>query len=280
MLIAVAAGHVRWSNKPAVAMRLLTAVAGLASATALLLVLTVVLGFAARTSLGLALLERCPRLSLHHRVGNVEGTLALVLLAFMTFRSVRVIRRRLWAVRGTRGRHIAVLQTDEPIAYAAPGRPGCVVVSRGLLQELDAEERRVLFAHERAHLRQNHHRYLLVGALATAIVPMLGRLVDQLRLATERCADEAAVATMGGDREVVALSISKAALATTSFNGTVGAFGGGSIPTRVEALLFEAPPWLGRRLMAVAMVVGVAAVASSSIQVHHLWGLVAHVCGN
>ena len=126
VLIAVAAGHVRWSNKPAVAMRLLTAVAALASATALLLVVTVAAGFAERTSLGLALLERRPRLSLHHRVGNVEGTLAVALLAFMTFRSVRVIQRHLWAVRGTRGRHIAVLQTDEPIAYAAPGKPGCV----------------------------------------------------------------------------------------------------------------------------------------------------------
>ena len=279
VLIAVAAGHVRWSNKPAVAMRLLTAVAALASATAFLVVLAVAVGFAARTSVGLALLERCPRLSLHHSVGTVEGSVALLILAAMTFRSIQVIHRRFSAVKGTRGRHIAVLQTDEPIAYAAPGKPGCVVVSSGLLHQLDTEERRVLFAHERAHLRQNHHRYLLVGALATAIVPMLGRLVDQLRLATERCADEAAVATMGGDREVVAVSIGRAALATASFHGTVGAFGGGSIPTRVEALLFEPAPSIGRRLIVVALLVGVAALAASSIQLHHLWALVAHVCG-
>ena len=279
VVIAVAAGYVRWSNKPVVALRLLTAVAALASATAFVLVFGVASGFAARTSVGLAVLERCPRLSLHHRVGTVEGIVALVILAAMISRSILVIRRRFWAVKGTRGRHIAVLQTEEPIAYAAPGKPGCVVVSSGLLHTLDAEQRRVLFAHERAHLRQNHHRYLLVGALATAVLPVLSRLVDQLRLATERCADEAAVATMGGDREVVALSISKAALATTSFHGTVGAFGGGSIPTRVEALLSEPSPTLGKRLMAIAGVVAVAAVVSSSVQVHHLWGLAAHVCG-
>lgn len=280
VLMAMIAGRVRWSDAPAMAVRALTAIVVLASATVLLVVLAIAAGFVARTSVGMAVLERCPRLGLvHHRVGAVEGTLALAALAVIGFRVVRVVRLRFWATQGTKGRHLKILRTDEPIAYAAPGKPGCVVVSRGLLKELSPDERRVLFAHERAHLNQNHHRYLLVGSIATAIAPMLSGVVEQLQLATERCADEAAVNQMGGDREVVAMSIGRAALATTAFAGSVGALGGGSIPLRVQALLEEPRASLVRKMIVVAAVTGAGVVVASSVQVHHLYEVVAHVCG-
>ena len=279
VLLAMIAGRVRWSDAPKMATRVLTAIVALASATVVLVLLAVAGGFIGRSSIGLAVLERCPKLGLvQHHVGAVEGTISLLALAVIGFRVVRVLRMRRWALRGTKGRHLLVLRTNEPIAYAAPGKPGCVVVSRGLLRELSSEERRVMFAHERAHLRQNHHRYLLVGAIATAIAPVLSGAVEQLRLATERCADEAAVKVMDGDREAVAVSIGRAALATTAFGGAVGAFGGGSIPLRVQALLDEPRTSLVRRVFVVAMVVSVAVAIGSSVQVHHLYELVAHVC--
>jgi len=278
--LAMIAGRVRWSDAPAMAMRVLAAVVALASATVLLVLVATASGFVARSSVGLAVLQRCPRLGLvHHRVGTVEGVLALVALVVIGFRIVRVVRMRRWAVEGTRGQHLKVLRTNEPIAYAAPGKPGCVVVSRGMLQRLSPEERRVMFAHERAHLSQNHGRYLLVGSIATAIAPMLSGVVEQLRMATERCADEAAVEVMGGDREVVAVSIGRAALATAAFGGALGAFGGGSIPLRVQALLEEPRTSLVRRMVAVAMIMGVGVAVASSVQFHHLYELVAHVCG-
>lgn len=280
VLLAMIAGRVRWSDAPAMAMRVLTAIVAFASATVFLVLLAVAAGFVARSSVGLAVLQHCPRLGLvHHQVGAIEGTIALAALVAIGVRIVRVVRLRRWAAHGTRGQHLKILRTDEPIAYAAPGKPGCVVVSRGLLQELSPEERRVMFAHERAHLSQNHHRYLLVGAIATAIVPMLSGAVEQLRLATERCADEAAVHVMGGDREVVAVSIGRAALATTAFGGSFGAFGGGSIPLRVEALLEEPRTSLVRKMVAIAFLVGACVAIASSVQVHHLYELVAHVCG-
>jgi len=279
VLVAVIAGRAQWSDAPAMAMRVLTVILALASATVLLVLVAMASGFVARSSIGLAVLERCPRLGLvHHRVGAVEGAIALGALAVIGIRIVRVLRRLRWAVDGTKGRHLLVLHTDEPIAYAAPGKPGCVVVSRGLLGVLSLEERRAMFAHERAHLSQHHHRYLLVGAIATAIAPVLSGAAEQLRLATERCADEAAVKVMGGDREAVAVSIGRAALATASFGGVVGAFGGGSIPLRVHALLDEPATSLVRRVVIVAVSVGLAVAIGSSVQVHHLYELAAHVC--
>jgi Zn-dependent protease with chaperone function len=97
---------------------------------------------------------------------------------------------------------LSILDTAEPIAYAAPGDPGCVVVSKGLLDVLAPRERQVVLAHERAHLHHNHHRYLLAAELAVAVVPVLRPLVVQIRFATERSADESAVAALGGDREL------------------------------------------------------------------------------
>lgn len=280
VVLAMIAGRARWSDAPAMAMRVLTAVLALASATVLLVLVALASGFVGRSSVGMAVLQRCPRLGLvHHRVGTVEGVLALFALVVIGIRIVRVVRRRRWAVQGTRGQHLKVLRTNEPIAYAAPGKPGCVVVSRGMLQRLSPEERRVMFAHERAHLSQNHDRYLMVGAISTAIAPILSGVGEQLRLATERCADEAAVDVMGGDREAVAVSIGRAALATAAFGGVVGAFGGGSIPLRVQALLEEPGTSLVRRMVGIALMMGLGVAVASTVQFHHLYELVAHVCG-
>jgi len=277
--LAIGVGHVRWSLNPSTILKLLTAVAALAATMAILFVGALAAGLAARSSVLFAVLGVCPVIPIHHQVGTVEGLAATVVLAAVVFRIQRVLRQRRWAVDGTQGRRILVLANDEPIAYAAPGKPGCVVVSRGLLDALEPQERQVLFAHERAHLDQRHHHYLLVCALSVAVLPMLRPLVTQVRLATERCADEAAALVMAGDRKLVATAITRAAVATSAYGGVVGSFGGASILARVEALI--ATPSTPTALTGAAAVVGVAGFGTvvGSVQAHHLFQLFAHLCG-
>ncbi len=225
------------------------------------------------------LVRWCPIIPLHHQVGTGVGVSATILSLAVIIRIRLVFTTRRQAIAGTEGLGLSILQTDEPIAYAAPGSPGCIVVSQGLLAALSPQERKVLFAHERAHLRQHHASFLLVGALAVAVVPWLRPLVDQLRLATEQCADEAAAKEVGGDRDLVASAVARAALATSSYRGLVGSFGGSSIPTRVEALIGSpTQPRLIRRTMALTGTVVVLSIASGGLQLHHFAQVAEHIC--
>ena len=152
--LASATGLVRWRVRPAVAMRLFTAIAAVTAATVFLVLTIGATGLLARSALAGSLIDWCPAIPLHHEVGYLGGGIAAATVLVVLQRMRRVLRMRRWAVRGTEGRCISVLQTAEPIAYAAPGKPGCVVVSQGMLDVLEPRERQVLFAHERAHLYQ------------------------------------------------------------------------------------------------------------------------------
>lgn len=279
ILFGVAAGIVRWPLRPQMAMPVLTGIAVCVASTVSLVVVAAVLGLAARSTLVLSLIEWCPVVPLHHEVGVVEGSLAVAASVFIVRRVSGVVGRRRWAVEGTAGQNLSILDTDEPIAYAAPGDPGCVVVSRGLLDSLSPRERQVVLAHERAHLHHRHHRYLLAAELALAVMPFLRALVEQVRLATECAADEDAARVMGGDRRLVAETIARAALTSHAYSASVGAFGGGSVPARIDALI--GPP-KASAVRAAAVVGSIAAAlavaASSSMQAHHLVGLIEHIC--
>ncbi|MFF8788971.1 M56 family metallopeptidase [Streptomyces sp. NPDC015125] len=148
----------------------------------------------------------------------------------------------------------AVLPDDEPYAYAVPGTParpgrpaspGRVAVSRGMLCSLDDDERRALFAHERAHLHCRHHRYLLAVRLAGCVNPLLLPLRSAVAFATERWADEEA-AQVVGDRRLTARAVGKAALVTRSApEPELAHFAApepGPVPRRVVALLGPVPP--------------------------------------
>lgn len=156
---------------------------------------------------------------------------------------------------------------------------GWVVVSRGLLDALAPRERQVVVAHERAHLHHKHHRYLLAGELAVAVVPTLRPLVAEFRSATERSADESAVVALGGDRQLVALTVARAAITRSAYDGLVGAFGGASIPDRVNALVGP-PDRVASTVFALSVgaTTAVLAVAAGSLEAHHLVELIGHVC--
>lgn len=275
----VAAGLFRLPLRPMLAVRVLTAMAIVVAATTTVVLAAIAVGFAARSALVLSVIEWCPVVPLHHQVGVAEGSVAALLLVVGVWRARRVLGRRRWASAGTDGQSLAVLDSDEPIAYAAPGDPGCVVISRGLLDALEPRERQVVVAHERAHLHHRHHRYLLAGELSVAIVPLLRPLVAQLRLATERSADETAVDALDGDRQLVARTIARAAMTQSVHAGLVGAFGGGSVPARVQALIGPPDSMTSMAAGTVAgALIAASAMAAGSVQLHHLVELIDHLC--
>ncbi|GAA3188177.1 MULTISPECIES: M56 family metallopeptidase [Streptomyces] len=194
---------------------------------------------------------------------EIAGTAAIAALAAAAVAVARALRRHR-RIRARAhdalaalppGHDPAVLPDAAPYAYAVPGTPGRpgraarsgrVVVSQGMLDSLDAAERRALFAHERAHLDRHHHRYLLAVRLAGCLNPLLLPLRSAAAYATERWADEEAADAVG-DRRVTAVAVGKAALV-----GRAGAphpelahFAAaetGPVPRRVAALLAPVPP--------------------------------------
>ncbi|MEU1782594.1 M48 family metalloprotease [Streptomyces abikoensis] len=146
----------------------------------------------------------------------------------------------------SRAGDLTVLPDEGADAYALPGRPGGVVVTAGMLRGLDADERAVLLAHERAHLTGRHHLLLLLARLAACAHPALRGLREPLAFQVERWADEAAAVAVG-DRRLAARAVARAALAASAAPaGRVRPAGAlpaaaGPVPRRVAALL-SAPP--------------------------------------
>ncbi|MGW3094608.1 M56 family metallopeptidase [Streptomyces sp. NPDC001102] len=165
--------------------------------------------------------------------------------AALLLRHVRVRRRTARALRGLPGTQVAVLPDELPYAHTLPGRGGAgrVLVSTGMLAGLTPGERRVLFAHERAHLAGRHHRHLLLAGLAARANPFLRPLRTAVAYTVERWADEDA-ARVVGDRRITARAVAKAALVSrpTPAPALAGlAAEPGPVPRRVAALLGPAP---------------------------------------
>lgn len=141
---------------------------------------------------------------------------------------------------------LAVLDDDVPLAFALPGTPGRIVVSRGMLRHLGDAEREALLAHERAHLRGRHHLFQSVWRLTAALNPLLRPVAVAGNFVLERWADEEAAERVG-DRRVVAHAVGRAALASAGSSRPAAlAATGGVVPQRVRALL--APPPARRSL--------------------------------
>ncbi|WP_030232277.1 M48 family metalloprotease [Streptomyces sp. NRRL S-350] len=183
------------------------------------------------------------------------GTAAMWLLALVGSACARTVGRHL-RVRARARRaltglpagtgpsdDLAVLPDLNPYAYALPGSPGRVVVSTGMLAGLAADEREALLAHERAHLRHRHHRYLLATQLAACINPFLRPLQDAVAYSAERWADEDSAQAVG-DRRITARAVARAALvshAAPAPGFAAFAAPAGPVPRRVAALLGPVP---------------------------------------
>ena len=280
VLAATAGGWLRRRVPPRAAVVLLTGLAVL-GATAVLWALTLIL---VGGVIGVPELMKqfgwCHRvLAASHSAPWGVAAIAGLLLLVGVVRAVRFDvqwRRTVRVYRGS-GPGIEILPTLEKVAFAAPGRPGRVVISEGLLAVLDPEEGDAVIAHEQCHLAQKHSRYLRITGLAAAAVPVLFPLARQLRFATERAADEAAVEVVG-DRCIVARAIVRAALATSPAG--VMAVGGDSVAGRVHELVHPAKAgWLPVAAGLCGVAAGAAAMAASTVQLHHLLAFGAHVCG-
>ncbi|MBT1092391.1 M56 family metallopeptidase [Streptomyces sp. Tu102] len=167
----------------------------------------------------------------------------LVACARTLWRHARVRRHAHRALTGLPDTGVAVLPDVLPYAYALPGgQRDRVVVTTGLLDHLGPAERRALFAHERAHLTERHHRFLLAVQLAARANPFLRPLRTAVSYTAERWADEAAAQAVGS-RRTVAHAIGKAALVSRGAPvATLAGFAApGPVPRRVAALLGPAP---------------------------------------
>ena len=151
------------------------------------------------------------------------AALAVTVLGLTAFRrAVRTGRELRLAARAGRSlgpavAGLVVVDDDAPEAYALPGialpgMSGRVVVSTAMLRALPAAERRVLLAHEAAHLRHRHHLYVQLAELAAAADPLLRPAARAVRRGVERWADEVAAAQVG-DRRLAARALARAGLA-------------------------------------------------------------------
>jgi Zn-dependent protease with chaperone function len=209
---------------------------------------------------------------------------AVAVLAWGVYRLVvdvhrrRETHRRLRAAGTPQDRReggLVVAEWTAPYAVAVPGRPGHVLLTTGMLKALEPAERRVVFAHERSHLRHRHHRLVGVAACAAAVNPLLVPVRGHVGYLVERWADEDAAAAVG-DRGLVARSVAKAALATVDDPirstatpatpappGTLGAHGADAV-RRVRAMTRPAVTGQRRRLALVAALAACFAVAAFS----------------
>jgi Zn-dependent protease with chaperone function len=201
-------------------------------------------------------------------VSDTVALTALVLLVVVNARLASDVLARLRTHRelrescaDSRG-PVVVLADRVPRAFALPGAGGRVVVSQGMLAALTAAERRVLFAHERAHLRDGHHLHSGVVAAAAALNPLLAPLRGASVHLCERVADEAAASEVG-DRGLAASSLARAALAAAAApcSSPAMSYHHAGVGARVAAL--QRSPARGRPSL-VAALLGVVAVAMAA----------------
>jgi hypothetical protein len=274
---AVVAGVVAWSwsrhSRVAFAARLLAATLVLAAMAIIMAAAVYAIGWMVPAEHAVW----CRRILGHsadHR--PVAGVILLVMVAGVLGRAGSIAARsvRAWRIESIGRTALDIEESDEIYAFAVPGglwrhaSMGSIVVSTGMLRLLSQAERSALVAHEDAHLRLHHHRYLLIGRVVAAVVPPLRPLTQRLDWLVERWADETAASTIG-DRDAVATAIARAAIATDRRPAEMLSFGADSTVGRVEALL--RPPI--RSSVGADLVLGAAglgAVVATVTEVHHL----------
>jgi Zn-dependent protease with chaperone function len=171
---------------------------------------------------------------------------------------------------------LVTLPCDRPVAYSLGGRRSQVVISRGLRDRLDEPGLAAVVAHEAAHLRARHDRWLVLAALletALWFVPWAERATSALRLHLERWADEHAARTVG--RGAVRAGL-LAAVDAVPLPRTAAALSPAAALAERLAMLSEEPPEPGARLgRFTALTVG--SVAASGGLVAFL-AVLAHMC--
>ncbi|MEU6507151.1 M56 family metallopeptidase [Streptomyces sp. NPDC046942] len=180
---------------------------------------------------------------------GLGACLVLLVVAVRVHRAVRAERstrralRRLCAGQPD-GTELIVAASEVPQAFAIPGRPGRILVTSAMLSALAPAERRVLLAHERAHLVHRHGALVTAVTLAAAANPLLRPVRTAVAFLVERWADEQAAATVG-DRRVTALALARAALTAGRTRAACAlGFTDRAVTRRIAALQTTPPPRL------------------------------------
>lgn len=169
-----------------------------------------------------------------------------------------------------------LLETAQPLCFAAGFSRPRVFVSRGLVETLAPRELAVVLAHEGAHVRR---RDALVGcavrALAALQLPGIGAwLVRELDVAAEQACDEEAARSVA-DRVAVAeaiLAVERAARQGVGgeLSPVAVGFGARAVERRVEALLRDPPPPASLRPLTAWIGGSVAIALGFANELHHL----------
>lgn len=235
------------------------------------------LGYLTHLAMAARLAPWCENLfGMHGRVPAVIGAPATMLSVLGAFRFTLLYlrRRRLPSLSAP---DIAIVESEEYFAYSLPGRQAPTVISTALFDALDDAERHVVFAHEDAHRRYRHDRFLFVAGAADAAAPVLRPLTDRLRFSLERWADESAVRDLGGDRRLVARTIAKVSLLAQSDPPSMAmSFGSIGPAARAMAVLSIEPRH--RVLAATAVAIALSASGLAVYQLHHLAPLLYALC--
>jgi hypothetical protein len=281
---AAAAALARWAARrlePAAATVLLTALAlSVALVTGMLLCLLGIVGLAQVPWLsGLGHWHPAAlrmRTEIHPLPALAAGAVAAVLLMLTARYAVRVWRSARALAKVTRSAPAAgdlvIVDDDAAFAFAVPGREGRIVVSTTLLRDLDAPQRRVLLAHEAAHLQLRHDRYVQLGRLAAAANPLMRPVSRAIDLAVERWADEVAAREVG-DRRTAARALAAAGLARPMRRAPHGALAGAQADVRDRVTSLLAPPTKHRALGVAALGLVLACWIAGGLVIQHLHAL-------
>jgi Zn-dependent protease with chaperone function len=140
-----------------------------------------------------------------------------------------------------------VLEHPAPVAFCIPGARPLLVLSSGMVAELDDGQLAAVVAHERAHLRERHHLFLLPFVAWEAALPLLPaarRAHEAVRSLVEMRADDVALASLDGPspRRTLAQAIVAVAGGGGAVPGGALAVGGRAVGPRVRRLLEPPDP--------------------------------------
>jgi beta-lactamase regulating signal transducer with metallopeptidase domain len=194
----------------------------------------------------------------HWVAQTLAAVLALELLGVLVLSGVRTARTRrrhralleLVVRPGASSSDTEILLLDHPapVAFCIPGVRPLLVLSSGMVKELDEAQVDAVIAHERAHLAEHHHLLLLpfvAWRAALPVLPAAGRAHDAVRDLVEMRADDVALTSLDGPgprRTLAAAIVAVAGGAGGQLPDGALAVTGGAVAVRVRRLLAPAQP--------------------------------------
>jgi Zn-dependent protease with chaperone function len=185
---------------------------------------------------------------------TLAAVLAVELVGVLVVSWVRVTRTRRrhralleLVVEPAAAPDTSLLEHPAPVAFCIPGARPLLVLSSGMVAELDDAQLAAVVAHERAHLRERHHLLLLPFVAWKAALPLLPaaeRAHGAVRELVEMRADDVALHSLSGrrPRRTLAEAIVAAAGGTGGVPSGALAVTGAGVRARVIRLIEPPAP--------------------------------------